>query len=125
MPRRRRDRPTAWDAKNYPRLLPSYLAQKSRIPLYLVSGDSDEFGIAYETALLFKQLFERKCPVELRVVDGDHTWKVWASALDGAMRFMARHAAKPQSLDQIVVATPVSAPIPSLDAPALIATSRR
>ncbi len=94
----------SWDRQNYPRLMAGYFDQPRRVPMYLVSGDSDNYGIAFETALLFKRLFDRQHPAELRVVDGDHTWKVWAAAIDGAMRYLFRHAAKPQSPDSIAAA---------------------
>jgi enterochelin esterase-like enzyme len=89
------DQPS-WTAHNYPALLPAYFAQPFRVPVYLVTGDGDRFGIAFETALLFKRLFEQQPDsVELRVVDGGHAWGVWVNALDGALRFMGRLLARP------------------------------
>jgi enterochelin esterase-like enzyme len=87
----------AWAARNYPSLMEPYFTQPVRVPLYLVSGDSDQFGIAFETALLFKRLFAQQPELtELRVVDGDHSWAVWANAMDDAMRYVFRYAARPQ-----------------------------
>jgi enterochelin esterase-like enzyme len=86
-----------WNALNYPRLIDAYFGQKFRVPFYLVSADGDRFGIAFETALLFKRLFDNQPDiVELRIVDGDHSWKVWANALDDAMKYLYRSAARPQ-----------------------------
>lgn len=80
-----------WAAANYPRLSQAYFAQRSKVPFYLVSGDGDELGITYETALLFKTLFEKQPKlVEFRVVDGEHDWKVWSSTLDDALRYIYR-----------------------------------
>lgn len=88
-----------WDAQNYPRLIEHYFSQKYRVPFYLVSGDVDKFGIAFETALLFKRMFERQPDqVEFRVVDGDHSWKVWESTIDDALRYIYRFAARPGAL---------------------------
>ena len=42
----------AWDSHNYPALLDRYFAQSFRVPLYLVSGDNDKFGVAFETAIV-------------------------------------------------------------------------
>ncbi len=87
----------AWDRQNYPAMLEPYFAQSYRVPLYLVSGDNDRLGIAFETALLFKRLYQRQPDqVELRVVDGDHSWKVWAPMIDPAMQYIFRFADKPR-----------------------------
>jgi enterochelin esterase-like enzyme len=88
-----------WDRQNYPSLLKNYFAQPARVPFYLVSGDNDKFGIAFETALLFKQIYERQPDqVELRVIDGDHSWKVWEAAIDDAMRYIFKFADKPRTI---------------------------
>ncbi len=93
----------AWDARNYPALLDRYFSQSFRVPLYLVSGDADKFGLAFETALLFKKMSERQPDgLELRIVGGDHSWKVWEATIDDAMRYIFRFADKP-------VAAPLSA----------------
>jgi enterochelin esterase-like enzyme len=87
----------AWDRQNYPGLLDDYFAQPYRVPFYLVSGDRDKLGIAFETALLSKRLSEKQPgEVELRVVEGDHSWKVWEKAIDAAMRYVFQFADKPR-----------------------------
>ena len=87
----------AWDRQNYPALLDNYFNQPRRVPFYLVSGDHDRLGIAFETALLFKRLFERQPQqIELRVVDGGHSWKVWEATIDGAMQYLFQFADKPR-----------------------------
>ena len=86
----------AWEAKNYPQLTEGYFGQPFRVPLYLVSGDNDGFGLTFETALLFKTLYDRQPSVtELRIVDGDHNWAVWSAAVEGALTYMYRFAARP------------------------------
>jgi enterochelin esterase-like enzyme len=98
----------AWTALNYPRLADRYFAQPYRVPFYLVSGDDDKFGIAFETALLFKRMFEKQPDItELRIVDGDHSWVVWANAMDGALKYLYRFAARPQAPAQ--ERTPIAA----------------
>ncbi len=95
----------AWDAHNYPTLLDRYFAQSFRVPLYLVSGDNDKFGVAFETALLFKRMYERQPnQVELRVVDGDHSWKVWEATIDNAMRYVFQFADKPKAAPRTAAA---------------------
>ncbi len=87
----------AWDSKNYPALLNRYFAQPARVPFYLVSGDKDKFGIAFETTQLFSRMYQRQPDqVELRIVSGDHSWKVWESAIEEAMKYMFKFAEKPK-----------------------------
>jgi enterochelin esterase-like enzyme len=87
----------AWTEQNYPRLMGRYFDQARRVPLYLVSGDSDKLGIAYETALCFKRLMEKQPDlVEMRVVDGGHSWAVWSNAVDDAMAYLFRFTERPQ-----------------------------
>lgn len=86
-----------WAELNYPNLLPRYFAQTLRVPAYLVSGDNDRYGIAFETALLFKRLYDRQPEItEFRVIDGGHTWEVWSAAIERAMPFLFEHAALPE-----------------------------
>jgi S-formylglutathione hydrolase FrmB len=97
---------TAWDARNYPPLLERYFAQPLRVPLYLVSGDADKFGLAFETALLFKRVCERQPNgIELRIVGGDHSWKVWETTIDDAMRYVFQFADKPRQMSLTATAT--------------------
>jgi enterochelin esterase-like enzyme len=87
----------AWDRQNYPVLLDDYFAQPYRVPFYLVSGDHDKLGIASETALLSRRLSQRQPGnAELRVVDGDHSWKVWEGTIEAAMQYIFQFADKPR-----------------------------
>jgi enterochelin esterase-like enzyme len=88
---------TAWTEQNYPHLIGRYFEQGKRVPLYLVSGDNDRLGIAFETALCFKRMFEKQPDlVELRVVDGGHSWAVWSNAVTDAMAYLFRFTERPQ-----------------------------
>jgi enterochelin esterase-like enzyme len=87
---------SSWTTHNYPALIQKYGSQRLRVPFYLVSGDGDPLGIAFETALLFKTLREVQPELaELRVVDGEHGWGVWGPALDDAMKYMFRQIKTP------------------------------
>ncbi len=101
-----------WTSLNYPIYLEKYFAQAYRVQFYLISGDVDKFGIAYETALLFKRLFERQPEaVKLRVVGGDHEWSVWEAAVGEALQFIFQYADRPQ--DELQVARVPSQPEPT------------
>jgi enterochelin esterase-like enzyme len=87
----------AWDRLNYPSVIESYLAQSQKVPMFLVSGDGDTLGIAFETALLFKRLFDKQPEkLELRIVDGDHSWKVWNAVMTEALTYVFKFAAPPE-----------------------------
>jgi len=95
----------AWTRLNYPALLPAYFKQPLRLPFYLLSGDDDPLGIAYETALLFKQLYADKTTViKLRIVDGRHSWDVWRPGIAEAMKFLFRSVDRPQQIAHVSLA---------------------
>lgn len=97
-----------WAAENYPSLQDRYYASRLRVPFYLVSGDGDQLGIAYETALLFKTLFEHQPDItELRIVDGGHNWDMWRKALQDSMTYLFQYASRPQeSNPRLMLAAP-------------------
>lgn len=85
-----------WSAENYPRLVERYFGQKDQVGFYLVAGDSDRLGITFETALLFKTIFEKQPDLaELRVVDGGHDWDVWGSTMDDALKYLFLFTPRP------------------------------
>ena len=88
--------PAAWNRLNYTALLGGYFAQQNRVYFYLVAGDNDRLGITFETALLFKRLYEdRPSLIKLRVVDGGHGWEVWKPGIAEAMKYLYRFAVPP------------------------------
>lgn len=84
-----------WKSLNYPALWPEYLAKKMPVPMYITSGDDDEFMIEAEAAELYSLLRANRQPAELRIVNGAHSWLVWAGTIGDAMTYMFRHSAKP------------------------------
>lgn len=94
---------SAWAAQNYVRLADPYFQHADRVAVYLVSGDGDELGIAFETVLLFKTMLEGQPDLaELRIIDGRHDWNVWGSAMEDAVKYLYHfvprsHAGMPQA----------------------------
>jgi enterochelin esterase-like enzyme len=87
--------PALWQAEAWPRLLPAYLAQPLRVPMFLAAGDDDRLETAFEAALLAKTLTPHQPDaIELRVVDGGHTMRVWEETIDEALAFMFAHLAR-------------------------------
>lgn len=113
----------AWKAKNYPAFFEQYCTKASRVAFYLVSGDNDGYGIAFETMTLFRRLYGHQPELtELRIVDGDHSWNIWARSIEPAMRYIFAHVEQPvaASAPQIAApAPPTAAPIVTAKVPAL------
>jgi enterochelin esterase-like enzyme len=84
-----------WKQLNYPALWEAYLAKKVAVPMYINSGDDDDYFIEAEATRLYTMLRKQGQPAELRIVDGPHRWPVWESTVGDAMRYVFRHAARP------------------------------
>lgn len=89
--------PAAWRAEAWPALLPAYLAQPLRVPLFIAAGDDDRLETAFEGALLAKALApHQEGQLEFRVVDGGHTMRVWEVTIDEALAFLFAHLTRLQ-----------------------------
>ena len=87
--------PQVWKELNYPTLWDAFLAKKIAVPMYINSGDDDDFFIEAEATRLYSLLRKNGQPAELRIVDGAHKWPVWESTIGDAMRYVFRYAARP------------------------------
>lgn len=88
---------TVWQGYNYPALWDAFLAKKTPVPMYINSGDDDEFMIESEAAQLYAQLRKNKQPAELRIVNGKHEWPVWESTVGDALEYIFRTVRRPES----------------------------
>ena len=84
-----------WKSYNYPALWDAYLAKKLPVPMYINSGDDDDFYIEAEAMQFYSLLRRNKQPAELRIVNGAHVWAVWESTIGDAMKYIFRFAARP------------------------------
>jgi S-formylglutathione hydrolase FrmB len=84
-----------WKELNYPALWDGFLAKKIAVPMYINSGDDDDFFIEAEATRLYSLLRKNGQPAELRIVDGAHRWPVWESTIGDAMRYVFRYTARP------------------------------
>ena len=87
--------PQVWKELNYPTLWDAFLAKKIAVPMYINSGDDDDFFIEAEATRLYSLLRKTGQPAELRIVDGAHRWPVWESTIGDAMRYVFRYTARP------------------------------
>lgn len=84
-----------WKELNYPALWDAFLAKKVTVPLYINSGDDDDYFIESEATRLYSLLRKNGQPAELRIVDGAHRWPVWESTIGDALRYVFRYSARP------------------------------
>jgi enterochelin esterase-like enzyme len=88
-----------WKSLNYPTLWDAFLARKIAVPMYINSGDDDDFFIEAEATKLYSLLRRNRQPAELRIVNGAHTWAVWESTIADAMRYIFRYSTRPVVAD--------------------------
>jgi enterochelin esterase-like enzyme len=84
-----------WKSLNYPSLWEGYLAKKIPVPMYINSGDDDDFFIELEAVQFYELLRKNKQPAELRIVNGAHAWPVWESTIGDALKYIFRYSARP------------------------------
>jgi hypothetical protein len=77
----------------HPALWDVYLAKKTPVPMYINSGDDDDFFIEAEVVQLYELLRRNRQPAELRIVDGVHVWPVWEGTIGDAMQYIFRFSA--------------------------------
>lgn len=86
-----------WKSYNYPSLWAAFLQKKVAVPMYINSGDDDEFMIESEATQLYAMLRKNKQPAELRIVNGKHEWPVWESTIGDALKYVFRTVRRPQA----------------------------
>jgi enterochelin esterase-like enzyme len=84
-----------WKQYNWPTLWDTFIAKKQPVPMYINSGDDDDFMIESEATKLYSLLRKNKQPAELRIVNGAHTWAVWESTIGDAMKYVFRYTTRP------------------------------
>lgn len=79
--------PAVWKELNYPILWDGFLKKNLRLPMYINSGDDDDFEIESEATRLYSLLRHNKQMAELRIVNGKHEWPVWETTIGDAMKY--------------------------------------
>ncbi len=88
--------PEVWIELNYPNYLGAFLAQNLDVPMYINSGDDDEFFIERHATELYNLLRKAGEPAELRIVDGAHEWPVWAGTIGEALEYTLANVSRPR-----------------------------
>ncbi|MFQ3622252.1 MAG: alpha/beta hydrolase-fold protein [Acetobacteraceae bacterium] len=79
----------AWRRAAWPALLPAYVAQRLRVPMFIAAGEVDPLGIAGEAMRLGLTLGATQPGlVALRFVEAGHTMRVWEETVDEALEFL-------------------------------------
>lgn len=91
--------PEVWKSLNYPTLLDDFFAKKITMPLYIDSGDHDDFNIEGQAPMLYEIWREHKQPAELRITGGTHSFGVWKTTIHEAMRFIFETVRRPELLN--------------------------
>jgi S-formylglutathione hydrolase FrmB len=77
-------------------LLDDFFAKKITMPLYIDSGDHDDFMIEGQAPKLYEIWREHKQPAELRITGGTHSFGVWKTTIHEAMRFVFETVRRPE-----------------------------
>jgi enterochelin esterase-like enzyme len=81
--------PESWMALNYPANLQEYSQSKVRVPMWIVSGGNDHFGIALIAVQLHSRMMQiQPEQVEFRVIEGDHDWLTFRDALPDTLQYI-------------------------------------
>ena len=89
--------PDTWKSLNYPAHLEFYMKAGIKVPLWIVSGDHDRFGITLMSAQLYQRLFQlQPKQIELRIINGDHEWMTFRDALPDALQYVDKQCARSQ-----------------------------
>lgn len=86
-----------WESLNYPALLEGFLARGLTLPVFINSGDDDEYQIEQQAARLYGELRRHRQPAELRIVNGTHGWAAWTPGLAEALPYILGGATAPQA----------------------------
>ena len=87
--------PETWKALNYPAHLDKYAQGSAKVPMWIVSGDHDHFGIALMATQLYARMLKiQPKQTELRIIDGDHEWMTFRDALPDALQYIDRQCVK-------------------------------
>jgi S-formylglutathione hydrolase FrmB len=88
-----------WKSLNYPTLLDDFFSKKITLPLYIDSGDHDDFNIEGQAPKLYEIWREHKQPAELRITGGTHSFGVWRNTIHEAMRFIFETVRRPELIN--------------------------
>ncbi|WP_323794981.1 alpha/beta hydrolase family protein [Nisaea sp.] len=70
--------------------IPSLKAVSERPAIWITVGDDDGFRLYEGNTALYLALKQADIPVEFRMTDGNHTWRLWRSEIENVLRYYGR-----------------------------------
>jgi len=88
-----------WDSLNYPASIKLFLSKDFKEFFFIGAGDDDwnnpegqKYNIEYQAVLLYENLHKKLgFPAELRIINGDHSWRVWEPLFIEAIQLMMKY----------------------------------
>jgi S-formylglutathione hydrolase FrmB len=90
--------PEIWKSFNYPPLLDGFFAKNITMPLYVGSGDDDDFMIESQAASFYALWRQRRQPGEFRIYNGAHTFEAFNAQFPEAVRYIFRYVRRPEAI---------------------------
>jgi S-formylglutathione hydrolase FrmB len=90
--------PEAWKSLNYPTLLDGFFAKNITMPLYVGSGDDDDFMIEGQATTFYELWRQKKQPGELRIYNGPHSFEAFNAQFPEAVRYIFRYVRRPEAV---------------------------
>ena len=70
--------------------IPSLVAIDERPAIWITVGDDDGVGLYEGNIALYQALKQADIPVEFRMTDGNHTWRLWRAEIENVLRYYGR-----------------------------------
>ena len=77
----------AFNRENFFADIPSLAAAETRPAIFVTVGDDDGFGLYEGNVALYLALKRASVPVEFRMTDGNHTWRLWREEIEDVLRY--------------------------------------
>lgn len=79
---------TTFNTENIFRFVDRLSNSTTKPSLLVTVGDDDYFNLYDGAFALFKTLKAHKIPVEFRITDGNHAWRLWSQEIETALLFV-------------------------------------
>lgn len=79
-----------FNRQNFFSEISSLATAPQRPEIFVTVGDDDGFGLYEGNVALYLALRDAKVPVEFRVTDGNHTWRLWRQEIETILRYYGR-----------------------------------
>ncbi|MFM9942899.1 MAG: alpha/beta hydrolase [Hyphomicrobiaceae bacterium] len=82
--------PLRWQAANYTCAVAAHPSAQHFGSYYIVAGDHDEYNLDLEAVRFHRHMLALSHGTsQLRILDGDHTWRFWSRVIGDALRHLS------------------------------------